>query len=115
MSSWRAGAAPAPIRRLVTLPNQMLPTAIMTHPLLAYFHAAANASFPPVDGAVTVVPPFDNGWSCSVAFTGHAVIATAKPHNEILARGADVFGGSMSPEVLRYLAGPAGFVGVIDA
>jgi hypothetical protein len=93
----------------------MLPSAIMPHPLLAYFHAAANASFPPVDGAVTIVPPLGNGWECSVAFTGHAVIATAKPLEDILARGADGFGGSMSPEVLRYLAGPTGFVGVIDA
>jgi len=84
------------------------------HPLLAYLHAAADSHFPPVDGAVTIVPPFDNGWACSVAFTGHAVIATAKPLEEILARGADGFGGSMSPDVLRYLAGPTGFAGAID-
>jgi hypothetical protein len=86
----------------------------MPHPLLAYLHAAADNRFPPVDGAVTIVPPFANGWECSVAFTGHAVIATSRPREEVLARGADGFGGSMSPEVLRYLAGPAGFVGVID-
>lgn len=86
----------------------------MSHPLLAYLHAAANNTFPPVDGGVTILPPFDNGWACSVAFTGHAVIATARPRDEIIARGADGFGGSMSPEVLRYLAGPAGLVGVTD-
>ena len=86
----------------------------MSHPLLAYLHAAADDNFPPVDGAVTVLPPFDNGWACSVAFTGHAVIATSRPAAQILAHGADGFGGSMSPEVLRYLAGPDGFVGVID-
>jgi hypothetical protein len=84
------------------------------HPLLATLHAAADSRFPPVDGAVTIVPPFDNGWGCSVAFTGHAVIATSKPREDILARGADGFGGSCSPEVLRYLAGPTGLVGVID-
>jgi hypothetical protein len=86
----------------------------MSHPLLATLHAAANNDFPPVDGGVTILPPLGNGWACSVAFTGHAVIATDRPRDEILARGADGYGGSMSPEVLRYLAGPAGLVGVID-
>jgi hypothetical protein len=86
----------------------------MPHPLLATQQAAGDNRIPPVDGAVTIVPPFDNGWGCSVAFTGHAVIATSKPREDILARGADGFGGSCSPEVLRYLAGPTGLVGVID-
>lgn len=86
----------------------------MPHPLLAYLHEAAKGSFPPVDGAVTILPPLGNGWECSVAFTGHAVIATSRPRAEILGLGADGFGGSMSPEVLRHLAGPSGFVGVID-
>lgn len=86
----------------------------MPHPLLPLLTSAAEGHFPPVDGAVTIVPPFDNGWGCSVAFTGHAVIATSKSAGEITARGGDGFGGSMSPEVLRYLAGPTGFVGVID-
>lgn len=86
----------------------------MPHPLLAYLHDAAANRFPPVDGAVTVLPPLGNGWEASVAFTGHAVIATSKPAAEILARGADGYGGSMSPEVLRYIAGPDGFAGVID-
>lgn len=85
----------------------------MPHPLLAYLHAAANDTFPPVDGGVSVVPPFDNGWACAVAFTGHAVIATSRPADEVAAR-ADGFGGSMAPDFLRFLAGPNGFIGVID-
>ncbi len=85
----------------------------MPHPLLPLLIAAANDSFPPVDGNVTVLPPLGNGWECSVAFTGHAVVATTKPAAEITPR-ADGFGGSMSPDFLRYLAGPAGFIGVID-
>ncbi len=85
----------------------------MPHPLLAYLHAAAADQFPPVDGAVTVLPPLADDWECSVAFTGHAVIATSKPAAEVAAR-ADGFGGSMAPDLLRWLAGPAGFVGVID-
>jgi hypothetical protein len=85
----------------------------MSHPLLAHLHAAAAGTFPPVDGAVTVLPPLVNGWECSVAFTGHAVVASSAPAAEIAAR-ADGFGGSMSPDFLRWLAGPTGFVGVID-
>jgi hypothetical protein len=86
----------------------------MPHPLLPLLTAAADNSFPPVDGLVTVLPPLANGLECSVAFTGHAVVATSRPREDVLALGADGFGGSMSPEVLRYLAGPTGFVGVID-
>lgn len=85
----------------------------MPHPLLALLRAAATDSFPPVDGAVTVLPPLGHGWECSVAFTGHAVIATSKPAEEVKAR-ADGFGGSMAADTLRWLAGPKGFVGVID-
>ena len=85
----------------------------MPHPLLPLLRAAADNIFPPVDGTVTVLPPLGNGWECSVAFTGHAVIATSRPAAEVTAR-ADGFGGSMAPDVLRWLAGPAGFVGVID-
>lgn len=87
----------------------------MDHPLLALLTAAAEGNFPPVDGGVTVVPPLAGGWACSVAFTGHAVIATTKPRDEIMAHGANGFGGSMNPDLLRWLAGPGGFVGVIDA
>jgi hypothetical protein len=83
------------------------------HPLLPLLHAAAGNVFPPVDGGVTVLPPLHNGWEASVAFTGHAVVATSKPAAEIAAR-ADGFGGSMAPDFLRYLAGPDGFVGVVD-
>jgi hypothetical protein len=86
----------------------------MRHPLLDFLITAADGKFPPVDGGVTIVPPLAGGWECSVAFTGHAVIATSRPADEIVQRGADGFGGSMSPDVLRYLAGPDGFIGVID-
>lgn len=85
----------------------------MPHPLLAVFAAAADNRFPPVDGAVTVLPPLGGGWECSVAFTGHAMVATATPAADVTAR-ADGFGGSMAPDFLRYLAGPRGFVGVLD-
>lgn len=86
----------------------------MHHPLLDFLTDAAEGRFPPVDGGVTVLPPLAGGWECSVAFTGHAVVATARSAEDVLAQGPDGFGGSMAPDFLRWLAGPAGFVGVID-
>jgi hypothetical protein len=76
--------------------------------------AAADGRFPPVDGGVTVLPPLAGGRECSVAFTGHAVVATALPADEVIARKPDGFGGSLAPDFLRWLAGPAGDVDVID-
>ncbi|WP_232050101.1 hypothetical protein [Actinoplanes sp. OR16] len=83
--------------------------------MLNFFLDAAEGRFPPVDGEVTVVPPLAGGLECSVAFTGHAVVATALSADEVRARKPDGFGGSMSPDFLRFLAGPAGWIGVIDA
>ena len=86
----------------------------MHHPLLDLLTAAADGVFPPADGGVTVTPPLAGGWECSVAFTGHAVVATARSAEDVILHGPDGFGGSMAPDFLRWLAGPAGFVGVID-
>jgi len=91
--------------------NTVLP---MHHPLLNLLTNAANGKFPPVDGGVTVMPPLSGGWECSVAFTGHAVIATARLPEDVLSQNPDGYGGSMSPDFLRWLAGPGGFIGVID-
>jgi GNAT superfamily N-acetyltransferase len=85
------------------------------HPLLKVLLGAADGTFPPVDGGVTVLPPLESGRECSVAFTGHAVIATALPADEVLARKPDGFGGSLAPDFLRWLAGPTGKIDVVDA
>ncbi|MEV6008739.1 hypothetical protein AB0M29_18210 [Streptomyces sp. NPDC051976] len=85
------------------------------HPLLPYFTAAADGCFPPVDGRVTVLPPLAGGLECSVAFTGHAVVATALTDRAVHALGPDGFGASLSPDFLRHLAGPEGWIGVTDA
>jgi hypothetical protein len=85
------------------------------HPLLRYLLDAAEGRFPPADGAVTVVPALPGGLECSVAFTGHAVVATSLPSARVRAQRPDGFGGSMSPDFLRWLAGPGGWIGVIDA
>ena len=86
----------------------------MDHPLLTHFRNAAKDVFPPVDGGVTVLPELRPGLACSVAFTGHAFVATALPPREVVAAGPDGFGGSLAPDFLRLLAGPAGSVGTID-
>jgi hypothetical protein len=85
------------------------------HPLLGYLLDAAEGRFPPADGAVTVLPALPGGLECSVAFTGHAVVATALAAGEVHTRHPDGFGGSLAPDFLRWLAGPTGWIGVIDA
>lgn len=86
-----------------------------SHPLLTYFMAAAAGRFPPADGGVTVLPPLADGLECSVAFTGHAVVASAMPSQAVHAHGPDAFGASLSPGFLRHLAGPTGWIGVTGA
>lgn len=92
-----------------------MPAAADPHPLLGYFLDAVRGRFPPPDGAVTVLPALPGGLECSVAFTGHAVLATALPAADVQARRPDGFGGSLAPDFLRYLAGPKGWIDVIDA
>ncbi|MFD0741086.1 GNAT family N-acetyltransferase [Phytohabitans flavus] len=81
---------------------------------MTYLLAAAEGRFPLVDGGCTVLPPLPGGLACSVAFTGHALVATAHPAQEVLTRGADGFGGSVAPDFLRWLAGPTGWIDAID-
>ncbi|MFE9312097.1 hypothetical protein ACIQCF_09415 [Streptomyces sp. NPDC088353] len=85
-----------------------------SHPLLGMFLDAADGRFPPADGRVTVLPPLPGGLECSVAFTGHAVIATALPAPDVQAQGPDGYGASMAPDFLRYLAGPEGWIDSVD-
>ncbi|MFF8715065.1 hypothetical protein ACF07T_27020 [Streptomyces sp. NPDC015184] len=84
------------------------------HPLLAHFTAASDGRFPPCDGGVAVLPPLPDGLECSVAFTGHAVVATALPAAEVHAGRPDGFGASLAPDFLRRLAGPGGWIDTVD-
>jgi hypothetical protein len=84
------------------------------HPMLTVLLAAADGRFPPVDGEFTVLPAFAGGLECSMAFTGHALIATAQPAEAVRAQRPDGFGGSMAPGFLSWLAGDGGWIGVID-
>ncbi len=49
-----------------------------------------------------------------VEFTGHSVVLTDRGVGEVLARGADGVGGASSPDLLRWLAGPTGWIGSHD-
>ena len=90
------------------------PAARTPHPLLRILLEAADNRFPPVDGGVTVLPGLGRGLSCSVAFTGHAVVATDRPEAEVLAQRPDGYGRSMGPDFLRWLAGPDTVIGEVD-
>jgi hypothetical protein len=84
------------------------------HPLLRRLLDAADGSFPDVDGGCTILPPLTDGLECSLAFTGHAVIATALSEESVRSRRPDGFGGSLAPEFLTWLAGDHGWIGVHD-
>jgi hypothetical protein len=84
------------------------------HPLHELLVAAAAGSFPPADGGVSVVAPLPGDHHAVVEFTGHSVVVTDRSADEVLARGADGFGGSSHPDLLRWLAGAAGWIGSHD-
>lgn len=87
-----------------------------SHRVAQLLRAADGGSFPPATGAVEVVPPSPPGnveWV--VSFTGHAVIATARPAAEVRARRPDGYGGALAPAFLLWLSGDEGRVGCQDA
>jgi len=86
----------------------------MGHPIGLALHAAAGGCFPPCDGRVDVVPPYQRGLAAVVALTGHAYVATRRPADDVLAAGADGFGGATSPRVALLLAGPDGELDTLD-
>jgi hypothetical protein len=84
------------------------------HQLLAVLDAAAEGRFPPVDGAVDVLPPARGGMRAVVAFTGHAYVLADVDLGELARRGADGYGGATRADVLVWLAGPSGQIGSLD-
>jgi hypothetical protein len=85
-------------------------------PLGAVLLDAIAGRFPTPDGGVTVVGPDETtGLEAVVAFTAHAVVATALSLDEVVRLGADGFAGGHAPDTLRGLAGPGGWIGVLDA
>jgi hypothetical protein len=92
----------------------LLPAAGCRLPAAGCRLPAAGGEYPPVDGGVSVVPALTGVVECSMAFTGHAVIATALPAEQVRARRPDGFGASLAPDFLRWLAGDRGWIGVVD-
>jgi hypothetical protein len=84
------------------------------HTLHETLVVAAHGRFPPVDGLVDVLAPMEADHHAVVEFTGHAVVLTHRRPDEVVARGADGFGGASQPDVLRWLAGPRGWIGSHD-
>jgi len=84
------------------------------HPLAPILEAAAGRRFPPADGGVEVLPPDAAGTRAVVAFSGHAYVLADVNGADLRASGADGYGGASKPDVLRWLAGPAGTIGSLD-
>ena len=84
------------------------------HELHRVLLAAADGRFPAVDGDVEVMAPMPGDHHAVVEFTGHSFVLTDRTHDELAARGADGFGGASAPDLLRWLAGPGGWIGSHD-
>lgn len=86
----------------------------MAHPLAPILVSAASGRFPPADGGVEVLPPDPSGALAVVAFSGHAYVLAGVELDELVARGADGFGGASKFDVVSWLAGPNGAIGSLD-
>ena len=82
--------------------------------MAAVLDAAAAGQFPPADGSVEVLPPDPAGWWAVVALTGHSYVLAEVDIDELRSLGADGIGGASKPDVLQWLAGPAGHAGSLD-
>ncbi len=85
------------------------------HPLHRALLDATEGRFPDVDGAVEVVEPMAGDPHAVVEVTGHSFVVTDCDAGEVAARGVDGFGGASQPDLLRWLAGPDGWIGSLDA
>lgn len=71
--------------------------------------------YPAVDGGCSIVPPDrTTGLHAVLGFTGHAVICTDRTSDQVQSLGLDGYGAAHHPDALRALAGPDGWVGVLD-
>jgi hypothetical protein len=85
------------------------------HPLDQALRDAVAGRFPTVDGGVDVFEPDGRDTHAVVEFTGHAFVLTDREPAGLVAQGVDGFGGVTQPDVLRWLAGPGGWIGSLDA
>ncbi|MGB0112156.1 MAG: hypothetical protein WBP59_02950 [Ilumatobacteraceae bacterium] len=85
------------------------------HPLHQVMIDAAAGRFPAIDGRAETHRPEPGGHHGVFEFTGHAHVLSNGAPEEVLERGADGFGGASHPDLLRWLAGPDGWIGSHDA
>ena len=86
------------------------------HPLACLIAAAAAGRFPDPDGSWERVPLWRPGLEAIFSFTAHAVFAVAPDISDrrIASLGADGFGGAHDPRLIAALAGPDGWIDVLD-
>jgi len=86
------------------------------HPLACLIAAAAAGRFPDPDGSWERVPLWRPGLEAIFSFTAHAVFAVAPDISDrrIASLGADGFGGAHDPRLVAALAGPDGWIDVLD-
>ena len=85
------------------------------HPLARLLDAASYGRFPPADGGVEVMPPDGDDTCAVVSFTGHAVVLTDRPEDDVRARAgaAPGFGDAFAPRFVEWL-GEGREVGSLD-
>lgn len=95
----------------------MLSAGAPRHPVADLLVRAWRGPREPVDGSWQRVPPWHPSAHAVVAVTGRAMITA--PHDvtdaELAALGVDGFGQAHDPRVMAHLAGPHGWVDVLDA
>lgn len=88
-----------------------------THPVAALLVAAWRGPRPPVDGSWARVQPWHAGVHGVVAVTGRALVSAPDDLTdaELEALGVDGWGHAHDPRVMTRIAGPHGWVDVLDA
>jgi hypothetical protein len=86
------------------------------HRLAGLIADAAAGRFPAPDGGWRRVLPWRPGLEAVISFTGHAVFAMAPDitDDRLASLGADGFGGAHDPRLISALAGPEGWIDVLD-
>jgi len=86
------------------------------HPLAGLIAGAAAGRFPAPDGGWHRVPPWRAGVEAVISFTAHAVFAVAPDitDDRLAALGANGYGGAHDPRLIAALAGPDGWIDVLD-
>lgn len=84
------------------------------HPVGAVLYAALKGEYPPDDGSVDVVPPWQPGLEAIVSFTGHAFVATTLSRTRLATAGIDAYAEAFRPSVITTLRGPDGAADCLD-